>query len=139
MMPLAKLAISIRQPWAELILTGRKQIELRKWQTNYRGLLWIHAGKHVDQRLDATHGVGSVPRGAFVGLVELTEIHPLDAKEWSQWQGLHLDLGPYQPGYFGWRFETPRRLATPIEAPGQLGLFSPDQNITDRLKTALLP
>ena len=32
-------ALSIRQPWAELILQGRKTIELRTWKTSYRGLL----------------------------------------------------------------------------------------------------
>ena len=32
-------ALSIRQPWAELILQGRKTIELRTWKTCYRGLL----------------------------------------------------------------------------------------------------
>ena len=32
-------ALSIRQPWAELIMQGRKTLELRTWRTNYRGAL----------------------------------------------------------------------------------------------------
>lgn len=30
-------AISLKQPWAQLILDGVKTIETRKWRTNYRG------------------------------------------------------------------------------------------------------
>ena len=34
-------ALSIRQPWAELILRRRKLIEIRTWTRKYRGLLLI--------------------------------------------------------------------------------------------------
>lgn len=36
-------ALSIRQPWAWLIVNGFKDIENRSWDTNYRGLVLIHA------------------------------------------------------------------------------------------------
>ena len=36
-------AISIKQPWASLIAHGIKDIENRKWKTNYRGKVYIHA------------------------------------------------------------------------------------------------
>lgn len=38
-------ALSIRQPWAWLIVNGHKPIENREWSTQYRGPLLIHAGK----------------------------------------------------------------------------------------------
>jgi hypothetical protein len=38
-------ALSIRQPWAHLILHGGKDIENRKWSTKYRGPILIHAAK----------------------------------------------------------------------------------------------
>lgn len=41
-------ALSIKQPWAWLIVHGYKDIENRKWKTNYRGLILIHAGKTID-------------------------------------------------------------------------------------------
>lgn len=37
-------AISIKQPWASLIVAGIKDIENRTWATKYRGPLLIHAG-----------------------------------------------------------------------------------------------
>ena len=38
-----KIALSIRQPWAELIVRGVKDIENRTWRTHYRGPVLIHA------------------------------------------------------------------------------------------------
>jgi len=40
-------AISIRQPWAWLIVNGYKDIENRDWTTKVRGRVLIHASKGV--------------------------------------------------------------------------------------------
>ena len=37
--------LSIRQPWAWLIVNGYKDIENRTWKTKQRGTVLIHAGK----------------------------------------------------------------------------------------------
>lgn len=37
--------LSVRQPWASLIVSGHKDIENRNWRTNYRGRLYIHASQ----------------------------------------------------------------------------------------------
>lgn len=41
-------ALSIKQPWAWLIVNGIKPVENRDWYCNYRGPLVIHAGKRLD-------------------------------------------------------------------------------------------
>lgn len=46
-------AISIRQPWAHLILYAGKDVENRTWPTSYRGPILIHAAKTDDS--DAAH------------------------------------------------------------------------------------
>lgn len=38
-------ALSVRQPWAWLIVHGHKPLENRSWATSYRGPLLIHAAK----------------------------------------------------------------------------------------------
>lgn len=38
-------ALSIRQPWAWLIVNGYKDIENRNWDTKYRGPVLIHAAR----------------------------------------------------------------------------------------------
>lgn len=40
--------ISIRAPWASLIVAGFKDIENRKWTTGFRGPVAIHSGKTLD-------------------------------------------------------------------------------------------
>lgn len=42
-------AITIKQPWATLILLKEKQFETRSWQTKYGGSIAIHAGKSIDK------------------------------------------------------------------------------------------
>lgn len=37
--------LTIREPWASLILEGKKTIETRTWKTKYRGAVLLHASK----------------------------------------------------------------------------------------------
>jgi hypothetical protein len=48
-MPKTGLALSVRQPWAWLIVHGHKPIENRSWSTAVRGTIGIHAGKRFDE------------------------------------------------------------------------------------------
>ncbi len=48
--------LSIRQPWAWLIVQGLKDIENRNWNTSYRGFFLVHAGKQVDGTFFANDG-----------------------------------------------------------------------------------
>jgi hypothetical protein len=41
--------LSLKQPFAELLVSGKKPIELRKWNTKFRGKFLIHASKQVDE------------------------------------------------------------------------------------------
>ena len=43
------LALSIRQPFAWLIVHGYKSIENRSWQSQPRGRIWIHTGLRLDR------------------------------------------------------------------------------------------
>jgi hypothetical protein len=40
-------ALSIRQPWAWLIVNGHKDVENRTWRTAFRGEALIHAGQRL--------------------------------------------------------------------------------------------
>lgn len=46
-------ALSLKQPWAALVVAGRKTIEVRKWATRVRGRVYIHAASVADERADA--------------------------------------------------------------------------------------
>ncbi|MBK6616410.1 ASCH domain-containing protein [Ottowia sp.] len=85
-------ALSVRQPWAWLIVQGLKDIENRTWKTNVRGRVLIHAAQAMtqDEWLAAVrfaHFVCGVPsarlqdgcefdqlqRGGFVGSAEIVD------------------------------------------------------------------
>jgi activating signal cointegrator 1 len=124
-------ALSIRQPWAELILQGRKTIELRTWTTEHRGPLAIHAAYTVQVEACADYGLdpAALARGVVVGIVDLLEVARLTPEEWEAERERHLDLGPFPGRIFGWRLANPRRLPQPLPLSGQRGVFDvPDPN-----------
>ena len=118
-------ALSIRQPWVELILRGVKSIELRKWTTDYRGPLWLHAPIKMDELPPLFLSDSPLFVGGYVGSAVLRTILTMDARRWESWRVHHCDPGPYVPGYFGWVLSDIVRFRDPLPAPGQLGLFEP--------------
>ena len=46
-------ALSLKQPWAALLVSGRKTIEIRSWATRVRGRILIHAARVPDRRPEA--------------------------------------------------------------------------------------
>jgi len=117
-------ALSIRQPWAQLIVQGRKSIEIRSGTPAYRGLIWIHTGKKEQPELEAHFGFTHLFKGGYIGAVELKTIVPLNRERWDTWRLRHLDTGLFQPNLFAWILASPLRFAIPVPGPGKLGLFS---------------
>ena len=46
-------ALSLKQPWAALLVYGRKTVEVRRWATKRRGPVLIHAARVPDPRPEA--------------------------------------------------------------------------------------
>jgi hypothetical protein len=46
-------ALSLKQPWAALLAAGIKTVEVRRWRTQYRGPVLIHAARVPDARPEA--------------------------------------------------------------------------------------
>ena len=91
-LPTGTLALSVRQPWAELILRGDKKSEQRGQPTNIRGRIYIYAGlKHYDRDEEADWAdefnldIDGLPRGVIVGSVELADCRRGDAGEGFDW------------------------------------------------------
>ena len=59
-------ALSIRQPFAEAILAGRKRVEFRSRPTRVRGRVYVYASNTAHSRAGL-----SLPRGVIVGTVEI--------------------------------------------------------------------
>ena len=67
-------ALSLKQPWAELVVSGKKTIELRKWKTNFRGEFLIHASRVPDSNAMKRFGFENLPLGMIVGKAELVDV-----------------------------------------------------------------
>src|SRR5271157_5351271 len=77
-------ALSIRQPWAELILLGHKTIEVRSKRTHLRERVFIYAGLNRIEPAEEARitqefeiDVDGLPRGVLVGTVEIVGCLPL--------------------------------------------------------------
>jgi len=74
----ATAALSVRQPWAALIVAGMKTVEVRTWATRRRGPVLIHTGKLIDPRPQAWAWIDTPElrdlaalRGGVVGAAEV--------------------------------------------------------------------
>lgn len=100
-------ALSIRQPWAWMIIHGGKRIENRTWDTSYRGEFLIHAAKgmtldeyddavlyalDVDPAIDVPSPC-DLERGGIVGVAELWRVIPPYDSE--------ITLTPKEPWHMG--------------------------------------
>lgn len=115
-------ALSIRQPWAWLILHAGKDVENREWPTKLRGRILVHAGKGmtVDEYASAAMfaercGVTKLPaiaelqRGGIVGAVELVDC-------------VEASTSPWFVGRFGFVLRNPEVLPF-RDLKGQLGFW----------------
>jgi len=127
-------AISVRQPWAELLIGGRKSIEIRSWAPEYRGRLWLHAGLKSNLDVERRFGLHDLYRGGFIGSIQLLAIVPVTQDRWIQWLDKHLDSGEYRGGLVAWMVGSPRRFRTPVSGKGQLNLFCPSGEIVQQLR-----
>jgi hypothetical protein len=105
-------AVTIRQPWASLIIAGIKDVENRTWKTNFRGTLAVHAGSGTDRDAMNEHGhlTGSYPAGAIIGTVELVACITDSPSAWAM------------QGHYHWILANPRPCA-PVQVAGALSLW----------------
>jgi hypothetical protein len=72
----------VRQPYAELLISGKKTIELRNWYTQLRGKFLIHASKNVNKEkcksLTMDHTVLDV--GVIIGKATLYDVIEYDIR-----------------------------------------------------------
>lgn len=72
-------ALTLFQPLAWLLATGRSTMNTRHWSTDYRGKVAIHAASSVDEaEVAAYRAVGvqvpsNLPVRAFIGVVDLVD------------------------------------------------------------------
>lgn len=112
-------ALSLKQPWAALLVSGRKSVEIRKWATTVRGRVYIHAARDSDARPEAWAHVPDELRpltdltGGVIGTAEVAAcIMYRTAVGFAQDAGRHLNAPDWfvPPRLYGFEFRNPQLL-----------------------------
>lgn len=117
--------LSIRQPWAWLIVNCHKPVENRGWPTRVRGPILIHAGKQWDKDFDYEWGedliqsqipiASKMELGGIVGMASISDcVSQMDSPWFFGLYGFILKGAHPLPFY-------------PLK--GQLGFFRHDPNV----------
>ena len=133
--------LSVCQPFANLIIEGKKTIELRKWITEFRGEFLVHAPQKI--RIDDCKRLrikSNMITGAIIGKAKL-----IDVKKYENKSELKLDskkhLAPNNvlDNKYGFILENPKQLKVPIPYNGKLNFFEfkPEMLTTNEIKIDL--
>lgn len=143
-MPKTMRAITIWQPWADLIIRGLKSYETRSWATGYCGPIAIHAAKFrklphevyediakaIDIRPEEYEeswlgqlekGLPANHFGAVLGWGYMNPPYRTDGRTW--WTKTEKALGDFSPGRLAYPICKVKAYPTPIPAKGQQGLW----------------
>lgn len=143
-------ALSLRQPWLWAILELGKDVENRRWNTKYRGPIWLHAakgctkdeyaqamewmdGRAVNWRAPFWPDFAGLERGGICAIAEIFDVIP----------PIHLDRGGRGRGrawhmleQYGFLLRNVKRLPF-IPCGGALGLHRLQPDIASRAREAL--
>lgn len=135
-------ALSVRQPWAWLIVNGHKDIENRTWPTRFRGRVLIHASKGMTRQeyedvedylmFSTSAAVRSIvlpepdalERGGIVGTATILDCVPGDRRS-SPW---HL------PDSYGFLLCDARPLPF-LQCKGALNFFNLPRDVIARVRS----
>ena len=117
--------LSVSQPFAHLIITGKKRIELRNWNTNFRGEFLVHAPLKMKtkdcKRLKMNM---KFVTGAIVGKAEIFDVKKYhNVSECKKDYTLHLASKEFQNKRYGFMLNNAKEFKIPIPCKGMLGFF----------------
>ena len=121
-------ALTIKEPWATLIIENYKEYEFRSWKTNYRGKILIHSGLSVEKEMlkrFTDYNLNITP-GYIIGEADIVDCIKVD-KEFNAY------LKNKNPIIYGrsnhvenyaWKLENIKKYDEPIKVKGKLGLWN---------------
>ena len=121
-------ALTIKQPWASLIIEGYKKYEFRSWKTNYRGKILIHSGLSLEKDMQERFKNYNLDYklGYIIGEAEIVDCILVDEK-------FNEELRNIDPIVYGrsshvenyaWKLENIKKYDNPIPCKGKLGLWN---------------
>lgn len=132
--------ITIKQPWASLIVEGIKDVENRTWPTKFRGRVLVHAGLKIDQSY-FTEKIWDIPTdiqqkgkeailkgmptGAIIGSVEIVDCVINHPSIWAEKCEPIYKYGTDKivQATYNWVLANPIKFTKPIPAKGKLSFW----------------
>lgn len=119
--PTKLVTLSVKQPWAALLVAGVKTVEIRTWATRTRGRVLIHAAKTADTRPEGWALITTAElkelaalRGGIIGVADLTTcVRYRTAKAFAGATDAHRNNPNWYKsgGLYGFVFQNPRSIA----------------------------
>ena len=105
-------ALSIQEPWASMIASGEKTIEIRTWKTPHRGKVILCASQKP----------AGPNAGQAFALAEIADVRPLSESDAKKTGGVFI------PDAFAWELKNVQ-LFKKFPIKGKLGLFKIDTSL----------
>jgi hypothetical protein len=132
--------LSVKQPWATLLVGGTTRYIVRDWRTFLRGRLAIQASRRFPAgnvelccdpamrpllRENGFDYAMEMPTAAIIGTAELVDCTygSIEALSCLNPNDPAVEFGIVQPGLWIWEFRNARRLRRPVPHTGRLGVF----------------
>ena len=125
--------LTIREPWASLIINGYKMYEFRSWKTNYRGKILIHSGLNIENdMLDRFKDYNlDYVKGAIIGEADLIDCILVD-KEFNN-KLRKIDPIVYSKSNhtetYAWKLDNIKKYDEVVYIKGKLGLRNYDKEL----------
>ena len=120
--------LTIKEPWATLVIEGYKKYEFRSWKTNYRGKILIHSGLTLEKSkaeifkdYNLNYNCGNI-----IGEVEIIDCILVDEeldKKLKKINPLVYGSGNHV-GKYAWKLENIKKYDKSIPCKGKLGLWN---------------
>ena len=138
-------ALTIKQPFASLVVFGLKTLEIRSRKTHIRGRVLIcssqkpfvggmfnpeNVGEYIDDADEYVRRMGNLAvHGYAIGMVDIINCRPMQPNDFKH------SFVKYTPGMFAWELANPVEIE-PFQVTGQLGFFKVPANLV-RIKSGL--
>lgn len=120
--------ISLKQPYAELLASGKKTIETRAWSTKFRGSFLIHASKTVDVEACEYYEIDMdrIARGAVIGKAVIYDVKKYpNSNEFALDKSKHLSLKKIvdNKNMYGFLIKDAIKFDDAVPCLGKMGFF----------------
>ena len=118
--------LTVKQPWASLIVNGYKSYEFRSWKTKYRGKILIHAGMSLEKEYVDKFKEYNLEyiKGAIIGEAEIVDCILVDKVFDNNLKNENdIVYGGEHVGLYAWKLDNIKKYEEPIYVKGKLSLW----------------